>query len=62
MPEGPEIKLYTYYLNKYIKKLINIKILKGRYKRHKKPKFYYSFKKNLPSKMIKLNQKENLYT
>jgi formamidopyrimidine-DNA glycosylase len=40
MPEGPEVKKLTIMLNKDFKnkKLLDIKILKGKYKKHGKPK------------------------
>ena len=50
MPEGPEVKGKTEWLNKRIKnkKLVNIKILSGRYKRHKDPINWDKLKKLLP--------------
>ena len=44
MPEIIEVKRYGLFLNKHLKdnKIVNIKILKGRYKKHKAFKGYYN--------------------
>ena len=49
MPEGPEVKKLSQYLNKFLKKnkILNLKILKGRYGK-KLPSGYENFMKNLP--------------
>ena len=59
MPEGPEVKGKTEWLNKRIKnkKLVNIKILSGRYKRHKDPINWDKLKKLLPLTIKSINCK-----
>jgi len=57
MPEGPEVKHITNWLNKNYKNktLLNIKIDSGRYKRHDVPEGWIRLKKNLPLKIIKIS-------
>ena len=59
MPESPEVFNLVNYLNKKCKgmTLNKIKIQSGRYKKHGPPKDTYSFKKDLPMKLIEFNSK-----
>jgi formamidopyrimidine-DNA glycosylase len=54
MPEIVEIKKYCDFINKHFtnKKLNNIKILKGRYKKHGKFEGYNEINKNFPLKLL----------
>ena len=54
MPEIVEVKRYADFLSEHFKnnKIINIKILKGRYKKHKPFIGYYKFANNLPVKVL----------
>lgn len=57
MPEGPEVKLISKYLNKKLanKYIQQIKILGGRYQHHQAPKNYHKFIKQLPLKVLSVN-------
>ena len=59
MPEIVEVKRYADFLNKYLhnNKIIDIKILKGRYKMHKPFKGYNKLIKLLPIKVIEVKTK-----
>lgn len=59
MPEIVEIKKYCDFINKHFKnkKLISIKILKGRYKKHGKFEGYNQISNNLPLKLIEAKSK-----
>jgi formamidopyrimidine-DNA glycosylase len=54
MPEVIEIRKYADFLKKHLKnkKILEINILKGRYKNHSPFEKYYSIKKKLPLKVI----------
>jgi DNA-formamidopyrimidine glycosylase len=57
MPEGPEVKLISNYLNKNLtgKYIQTINILSGRYKHHSVPKNFNNFIKVLPLKVKSVN-------
>lgn len=57
MPEGPEVKYITNFLNSNIKgkKLEKITINNGRYNKHGPPKGYTKFIKELPLKIESIN-------
>ena len=57
MPEGPEVKYLTDFLNNNLKnkKLDKITINSGRYKKHGPPKGFENFVKNLPLKIKSIN-------
>ncbi len=57
MPEGPEVKYITNYLNKKVKNkmLQNIEINFGRYIKHGPPKGFENFIKDLPLKIKGVN-------
>jgi DNA-formamidopyrimidine glycosylase len=57
MPEGPEIKYITNYLNNHIKNKIikKITINNGRYKKHRPPKNFTNFIDSLPLKVSSVN-------
>ncbi len=59
MPEVIEVKEYSDFANKYIKNdtLLDVKILKGRYKKHKPFNGYKELLKKCPLKIIKVNSK-----
>jgi endonuclease-8 len=59
MPEIVEIKKYCDFIKKNIKnqKLLNIKILNGRYKKHKPFEKYSILKNNLPLRFIDISSK-----
>ena len=59
MPEGPEISYMTYTFNKKFKNSIleNIKIQSGRYSRHPLPKEFHKLTKELPLKIISIQNK-----
>lgn len=59
MPEIVEVKKYADFINKSIKnqKLINIKIINGRYKTHKPFDNYRKLLNNLPLKINEINTK-----
>ena len=59
MPEIIEVKNYADFISKHIKnkKLLNIKIINGRYKNHKPFESYYKIKKNLPLLVKNINTK-----
>lgn len=59
MPEIIEIKEYTDFIKNYIlnKKLLDISILSGRYKRHGPPKLFTELLDSLPSKITTVNSK-----
>jgi len=62
MPEIVEVKKYVEFINKYVinKKLTDINIINGRYKKHKKFELYNLIKKNLPIKLINICSKGKL--
>ena len=57
MPEGPEVKYLTNFLNKNLKdkKLISIQINSGRYIKHGPPKGFVDFSNTLPLVIKKIN-------
>ena len=57
MPEGPEVKRITDWLNRKYKnkKLISLSIKSGRYLKHGPPRGYDNFKKLLPLKIKSIN-------
>jgi len=59
MPEIVEVKKYCDFIKKYMinKKINDIIILKGRYKKHKPFEGYYIIKKNLPIKLLDVKSK-----
>ena len=59
MPEIIEIRKYADFIRKNLmnKEIIDIKILNGRYKKHKPFEKYYKFKKNLPLKLLDVKTK-----
>jgi formamidopyrimidine-DNA glycosylase len=59
MPEVIEVKEYTDFCNKYIKnkKLLNIKILNGRYKKHSPFNGFKELLKTLPLKVVETKNK-----
>lgn len=59
MPEGPEVKSLTNWLNKQVKNknLLDINIQFGRYKKHAPPIGWKKLKKQLPLKIKKINSK-----
>lgn len=62
MPEAPDVRLFADKL-RYIcknKKIISIKILSGRYKRHGDPHGFDRFKKTLPCNVKKITVKGKL--
>ena len=54
MPEVTEIRKYADFIKKHMKgkNLLDIKILKGRYKKHKPFEKYALIKKSVPLKII----------
>lgn len=62
MPEGPEAKLLVKFLDHFFKdnKIMDIDIIGGRYKKHGKPYLFYSFSRNLPTKVLKVDNKGKL--
>lgn len=59
MPEGPEAKKTSTYINKFLKNntILSINILKGRYVNKDPPCGLYYFKEKLPLKVIKVDNK-----
>ena len=59
MPEGPEVSVMVYQLNKRFKNstLKGIQFHGGRYTRHPLPEEYKQFTEKLPSKIISINNK-----
>jgi endonuclease-8 len=59
MPEIVEVRRYADFLIKHFRNnnLVNIKILKGRYKKHKPFSGYYKLVKSLPVKVIDIKTK-----
>jgi endonuclease-8 len=59
MPEIVEVRRYADFLIKHFKnnKLVNVKILKGRYKKHKPFDGYYKLVNSLPVKVIDVKTK-----
>lgn len=59
MPEIIEVKIYADFIKKHFnnKKLTNIKIINGRYKKHKPFSGYYSIINKLPIKLTDVNTK-----
>jgi DNA-formamidopyrimidine glycosylase len=59
MPEGPEVKRLVDSLEKILtgKKLVEIKILSGRYKKHGLPPGFAEFSQKLPAKISKVSCK-----
>ena len=62
MPEIIEIRKYADFIIKYFqnKEIINIKILNGRYKKHKPFENFYKFKNHLPLKLMDIKTKGKL--
>ena len=59
MPEIIEIRKYADFIKKNLmnKEIVDIKILNGRYKKHKPFEKYYKLKKNLPLKLLDVQTK-----
>jgi formamidopyrimidine-DNA glycosylase len=59
MPEIVEVRRYADFLIKHLKnnKIVNIKILKGRYKKHKPFIGYYKILNNMPIKVLDVKTK-----
>ena len=62
MPEIIEVRKYADFIRKYCKnkEIIDIKILNGRYKKHKPFEKYYQIKNNLPLKIVDVKTKGKL--
>lgn len=59
MPEVIEVKKYSDFIYKHIykKDLLDIRILKGRYRTHEPFEFYRKIKNQLPLKVLDVNSK-----
>jgi len=63
MPEIIEVKKYADFILQKLKNknIIDIKILNGRYKKHKPFEKFYKFKNNLPLKLLNVKTKGKFF-